>query len=330
MRVKVKASEVGPFHSHAHSHFHFRRILILRGGALGDFIVTLPALAALRRHWPDARIELVGNAPAAALARSRGLLDAVHSQHEARWSMLYGTAPLPSDFAAWLAGFDLIVNYWPDPDRALQSRFPLRPDQTFLSAAAMPQLAPAAAHYCEPLRQLGIEAPEYHFPVAPLVAASVSEWSASSPPLADVRRHIAVHPGSGSPRKNWPVENWATLLPQLPAPISLILGEAELERWGAALRTGLGSSLHILLQPPLETLIGHLATCRLFLGHDSGISHLAAACGMPCVLLFGPTDPGMWAPPAPHVRVLQRGPDPASIPVAEVRAAALAALADRT
>ena len=81
-----------------------RRILILRGGALGDFLVTLPALAALRSAYPAARIELAGNAPAAALAVSRGLLDAAHSQHESRWAALYDSAPLPPTFAAWLAG----------------------------------------------------------------------------------------------------------------------------------------------------------------------------------------------------------------------------------
>ena len=72
-----------------------RRILILRGGALGDFIVTLPALAALRSTHPSARIELAGNALAAAVAVSRGLLDAAHSQHESRWAALYVSAPLP-------------------------------------------------------------------------------------------------------------------------------------------------------------------------------------------------------------------------------------------
>src|SRR5438876_493512 len=92
-----------------------KSILVLRGGALGDFIVTLPALLLLRKRWPKARIELAGNATAAQLARSRGWLDAAHSQHEARWSGLFGDSPLDVVFADWLAGFDLIVNYWPDP-----------------------------------------------------------------------------------------------------------------------------------------------------------------------------------------------------------------------
>ncbi|HEY1111610.1 MAG TPA: hypothetical protein VGE76_23345, partial [Opitutaceae bacterium] len=93
-----------------------RKILVLRGGALGDFIVTLPTLAALRARWPEARLELVGNALAAQLAVRRGLLDAAHSQHDSRWSTLFSPSPLHPDFAAWLATFDLVLNYWPDPD----------------------------------------------------------------------------------------------------------------------------------------------------------------------------------------------------------------------
>ena len=91
-----------------------RKILVLRGGALGDFIVTLPALALLRQRWPHAHLEFVGNATAAALAAH--LVDRIHSQHESRWSALYSTAPLPVAFAAELATFDLILNFWPDPD----------------------------------------------------------------------------------------------------------------------------------------------------------------------------------------------------------------------
>jgi heptosyltransferase III len=112
---------------------------------------------------------------------------------------------------------------------------------------------------------------------------------------------ITIHPGSGSPRKNWPAENWRRLIDGLPGPVSLILGEAEAPQWSAwATRSGDGQGadankrlgvkpLHLFLNRPLEELVDHFAQCRLFLGHDSGISHLAAACGARCVLLFGPT-----------------------------------------
>lgn len=290
-----------------------RKILVLRGGALGDFLVTLPALTLLRERWPTARIELAGNATAAALAQNYGLLDAVHSQHDARWAALFATSSLPAEFSAWLASFDLVLNFWPDPDGDLRAKFPLRTDQIFLHGGAVPTRAPAAAHYCEPLRALGLVATDFCFQLRQREADA---------------RLIAIHPGSGSPRKNWPLDRWTALAEWLVRDqhheLLIVTGEAESDAARALAR--FGAPAH---QLPLDELAGRLARCRLFLGHDSGVSHLAAACGVPGVLLFGPTDPSMWAPPTPHVRVLERGESVAEISLAEVQAAVLATLAEQ-
>jgi heptosyltransferase-3 len=291
-----------------------RKILVLRGGALGDFIVTLPALALLRQRWPDAVIELVGNVTAAELVQlpgkmaGRPLLDATHAQSETRWATLYGDEPLPASFTDWLAEFDLVLNFWPEPEGELSRRFPAREGQLFLSSPAMPTLAPAAAHYCAPLRKLGMEATTFFYP-----------WVSPADRCVAQNAPIAIHPGSGSPRKNWPLARWAALCAWLRdergAELLVVTGEAEtaassqLARFGRELRS-----------LPLPELAAELARCRLFLGHDSGVSHLAAACGVPCGLLFGPTDPAMWAPPAPHVRVLRRGPEMAAITAEEAKA----------
>ena len=290
------------------------RILVLRGGALGDFIVTLPALALLRQRWPAARIELAGNATAAALARGPGLLDAVHSQHEARWAQLFSPGPLPADFAGWLGGFDLVLNYWPDADGELGRRFPVRPGQTFITTGAVPTCGPASTHFVAPLRALGLSAGPTWYPLR-----------GDNPPEG---RHgpITLHPGSGSPQKNWPDERWWRLMRDLPGRFAVILGEAEVERWTPQLSS---LTVEILTGQTLDALADHLGRCPLFLGHDSGISHLAAACGAPCVLLFGPTDPAIWAPPAPQVQVLRSGTTLDAITPALMRRAVDAALADR-
>lgn len=291
-----------------------QRILVLRGGALGDFLVTLPALALLRGRWPAAAIELVGNVTAAQLALERGWVAAVHSQHERRWAALYGSDPLPPALCGWLDTFDLVINFWPDPDAELGRRFPTRPGQQFLQAPALPGSAPAAAHYCAPLAALGLESDNYHHLIAPLV-----------PIAAPAERPILIHPGSGSPRKNWPQENWLELIRQLPPPVVLVLGEAESHPWRGIDLPGVSR----LEARPLEELVAHFSQCRLFLGHDSGVSHLAAACGAPCLLLFGPTDSAIWAPPSPRVKVIGPVGDLNSLAVPAVRQAVAAALADQ-
>lgn len=288
-----------------------KKILVLRGGALGDFIVTLPALAQLRARWPEAEITLVGNATAATLGRDAGLIDHVESQHAARWAGLYGSAPLSEDLAGQLTAFDLVINYWPDPDGELSRRFPLHEKQIVLSAAAMPTTAPAAAHYCSPLNFFGLSP-------GPL-------WYALGTPKPDARL-IALHPGSGSRHKNWPLAHWAELCAwitqELRAELLIITGEAD--EGAATTLAKFGHSAHSL---PLAQLVDRLGDCRLFIGHDSGISHLAAACSVPSLLLFGPTDPAMWAPPAPRNTVIRKGAALDSISLARVQQAVRTALA---
>ena len=291
-----------------------QKILVLRGGALGDFIVTLPALGLLRHRWPQARIEFAGNATAAAIGQTERVIDVVHSQHEARWAALYGGEKLPAEFARWLTDFDLVLSYWPDPEGELARRFPLRNQQTFLSAAAVPTEAPAAAHYCAPLRALGCATADYFFPLKNVDAP--------------IRDRIAIHPGSGSPRKNWPRERWTALCEWLhekfSAELRIVVGEAEADAASVFAKHG-----RVLVNLPLPKLASELAGCSLFLGHDSGVSHLAAACGLSCVLLFGPTDPAMWAPPSSRVSVLRRGPEMNSISLADVQHAVTTQLAIR-
>jgi len=280
-------------------------------------------LAALRTAYPSVVIELAGNAPAAALAVARGLLNVAHSQNEARWSALYSSSPLPPDFAYWLSTFDLVLNFWPDPDASLARHLKSLSVSNFLTSSAHPTRAPAAAHYCEPLRTLGLSTTDFFYPLLaranarPLPESDLSTLN-SRPSTSPT---IALHPGSGSAKKNWPLSRWLELAAWLRSTravqLLIITGEAESPATRAAL-SPLGTSAHNL---PLEDLIARLATCDYFIGHDSGISHLAAACGVPSLLLFGPTDPAIWAPPAEHVHVLGAVPNLDAVSLADVIAA---------
>jgi ADP-heptose:LPS heptosyltransferase len=99
----------------------------------------------------------------------------------------------------------------------------------------------------------------------------------------------------------------------------IISGEAE----PADILAGCGQPWRCL---PLNTLLGRLAQCRLFIGHDSGVGHLAAVAGIPCLLLFGPTDPAVWAPPHQKVKVIRQGSALSDISVEQVYEAAAAML----
>jgi hypothetical protein len=105
--------------------------------------------------------------------------------------------------------------------------------------------------------------------------------------------HAVIHPFSGSARKNWPLAKFRALAEKLERvmPVKWCAGEEDPPLAGAVRIDNLGE------------LACWLAKARMYIGNDSGITHLAAAVGTPVLALFGPTDPEVWAPRGPHVRV---------------------------
>jgi heptosyltransferase-2 len=120
---------------------------------------------------------------------------------------------------------------------------------------------------------------------------------------------LAVHPGSGSERKNWPESAWARLLERIVQEtdwrILLVGGEAEGERLQRLSGVLPPQRIQVAQSLPLAELALRLAGCQAFLGHDSGISHLAAALGLPGLALWGETNEAVWRPPSSSFRILR-------------------------
>ena len=93
------------------------RILVIRGGAIGDFILTLPTLKALREAYPHAHIEILGYKHIAVLAENRFYAQAIRSiEYGALASFFAKNSKLPAELANYFASFDLIISYLYDPD----------------------------------------------------------------------------------------------------------------------------------------------------------------------------------------------------------------------
>jgi ADP-heptose:LPS heptosyltransferase len=130
--------------------------------------------------------------------------------------------------------------------------------------------------------------------------------------LAPSRPIVALHPGSGGRKKCWPVEGFICLAhylrKELGVQLLLVSGPADEEVTNHFLNhaghppEADNLPLHNL---PLPQLAAVLERCNLFVGNDSGVTHLAAATGTPTLSLFGPTDPAVWGPRGKGVRILQ-------------------------
>jgi ADP-heptose:LPS heptosyltransferase len=135
----------------------------------------------------------------------------------------------------------------------------------------------------------------------------------------DIDRLALLHPGSGGPSKRWPLDRFLDLADWLRAqghPVGVLTGPAEEEEFEETC----GNSGFVAVRPPnLNALAGVLASASLYIGNDSGPTHLAAALGVPTVALFGPTDPRIWGPRGRRVLlVTARTDDITSLTLADV------------
>jgi heptosyltransferase-2 len=292
------------------------RILVIRGGAIGDFVLTLPAIRLLRENFPQAHLEILGYKHIVALAEGRFYADATRSIEYGGLSRFFipGTE-LPEDLVEYFASFQQVVSYLYDPDRFFEGNLRRAGVRHFLHGSpALDDSAHAAQQLAQPLESLALYLEEK----APVLFPSKADRQFAANFLARAFRGppgpggplIAIHPGSGGERKNWPAERWAALGDTLfrlapDARVLLVGGEADHAQVACLRDAWRHRAIATALDVPLPELAAILERARLFLGHDSGISHIAAAAGAPSLLLFGPTDPDIWAPLSRQVTIIR-------------------------
>jgi ADP-heptose:LPS heptosyltransferase len=119
---------------------------------------------------------------------------------------------------------------------------------------------------------------------------------------------IVFHPGSGSKKKNLSPEFWIELITMRELAVFekrvLLLGPAEQERYPVFSNKLKGLNMEIVASPPSETLLSVLKAASLYLGHDSGVTHVAALLGIPTIAFFMNSNPSQWAPLGPDVTVI--------------------------
>ena len=288
-------------------------ILIMRPGALGDIIVTLPLLAALRGRYGTSRIVLMASPGLNELIEGQGLVDDTISIDRSEVSALFmdeGDAPQRArDF---FSAFDMAVSLWKDTDGRIRSSLeryvpavaaidPLPEEGSGMHAAQQILDRAVAANLLE--HGAARELPRLSFRGGPADAAK--ELLSTAPPP-----RVAIHPGSGSAKKNWPADRFAQVAKMLRTngrSIVLIEGPADADAAGAFTQASGDLPLVHLNCQPLRVVGAVLAECDLLVTNDSGVGHLAAAAGTPVLAIFGPSDPGHWRPLGADVSVIRAG-----------------------
>ena len=249
-------------------------MLGLRPGALGDTLLAVPALRALRRCRGE--VTLAAHAGAARLLQELGEVQRGLAFDDPWIAAVLRGGPADDPVVAWTSA--------PVPGAVVHA--PARPpDRVHCAEYLLRTLAPLRCDLTLDASPLGVR---------PL---SCDE--------------ILVHPGSGSASKNWPAERFAAVIRALDQPVRLVVGEADACA-AADVERALGQRSR-RLTCNLSDLAARLAGCAAYLGNDSGVSHLAGLCGTRTVVMFGPSDPGLWRPVGPRVTTFEF-----QTPIAEV------------
>lgn len=287
-------------------------ILIVRLGALGDIIHTVPAAAALRRAFPDARIDWLVE------VRHRPILDLVTVIDRAV------VLERPS-IAGWIdvarrmraAHYDVAIDFQGLMKSAVLARasgasrvigfsiWHLREKgaRPFYSEIQRDTPAERADHVVRQnltlLRSLGVNDTTIRFPLADVRSRALEVIDAA---LEGDRRFALINPGAAWPNKRWPPDRFgevAAFLREVRGLSSFVLwGPGEEGLAGAVVETS-GGAARLAPSTRIADLVALSRAATLMVSGDTGPLHIAAAVGTPTVSVFGPTDPqrnGPWSP----------------------------------
>lgn len=309
------------------------RILIVRLGAMGDIIHALPAVAALREKFPNARIawaieerwsDLLVAANADDAPRGsplKPLVDIIHRVDTKAWraallsdetwkevanalgELRAGSYQLAIDFQGLLKS--AVLAYWSGA-RVVGFENPKERPASMLYSRRIPA---TATHVVDQNLQLvraaaGVDNAQPRFPLPRSPAAEA--WCERELERCNIRRFVLISPGAGWGAKLWPAERYGELarglaLQGLPAILNVGPGEDQLAH--AVEQASQGATQAIRCS--VGELVALTRRARLFIGADSGPLHLAAALGIPVVAIFGPTDPARNGPYATRSIVLR-------------------------
>ena len=280
-------------------------IFIMRPGAIGDTLLTLPVIQALREQFDAVYITLVSNAAVLPLALVSGIVDEAYDYQAVCWSQLFFPANSKrvcnEKIDAILKHTRLAICWLHDPDGIVEQNLRAAGIQQIIIVPGRP--APEnseAVHITTHLAKtigLTLQKPLH----------DISLCIPSLTPRIDQTRTVALHPGSGSIHKCWPVERFAEVISRLwqrNRAVLVLAGPAEQEQL-SVLRILVNANsrpgtCEFLIDAPLITVAQRLRQCQCYIGNDSGLTHLAAMLGLPTLALFGPSNPVVWYPPGPY------------------------------
>jgi heptosyltransferase-3 len=288
-----------------------RTIVMIHPGGVGDLLLAVPAIQTLRARFPQHQLLLCGHNHVSEFLYKCRLVDRWISVQAAACSALFsGAAPDDPLLKDWLSRCDLAVAWTRDESRRLAATLKHSGASSVVVQSPFDSTL-TALHQSDRFLEILMEPPSGCSPMTPLsLPAHLKEQASVSLQtcgLPSDRPLVLIHPGSGSRHKcvEPAVLAWVVQHLERQGLIPLILEGPVDEEPVKRLLSQMPTKPAVLSGLSLAVLAGVLSRVELFVGHDSGMTHLAALLGVPTVALFGPTSPERWRPRGAHVTVVQ-------------------------
>ncbi|HSW46092.1 MAG TPA: glycosyltransferase family 9 protein [Phycisphaerae bacterium] len=281
-------------------------LLVLHQGAIGDFLLTLSVVTSVREHLRESHVEVIASAASALWTAGRSAVDRCLSPETVGLHTLFTQeGPLDYRLVEILKRPTCILSFLADQDDILHHRL----DEA--AAAGIVSVDPRPRP--ETLRA-GI-----HITDQWAAGIRTQGWSIGPPIGSHIRRlpnmhgsnRVLLHPGGGGRHKCWPIESFVSLADEMKKhdhAVAWMLGPAECEpgdpRCEAVRRRSAQAGEEVIIEPDLTASAERIAASRLYIGNDGGMTHVAAATGVPTIAIFVATDPRVWRPLGKNVHVI--------------------------
>lgn len=300
--------------------------LIIQPGALGDCILTLPLAQFMLDALRLQSIDIVGHSEYISIFPGRTCISKIRSMEAIPFHRLFADSrsfdvpqndPLVSAFSPyeWIATFLGGENSDFEQNLIYVSNCTSGTDVTSIELKAPPEIPCHIAEYY--LHQFVEKNSEHVAPAAfdpsrqlitPTHADSMAGQGILEQAGLEAGSTVIIQPGSSGNRKNWPLNNFIAVARQLRQEglaVAFLLGPAEVQNMPQATQDMLAEAAPCLSGLILADVVALLSQAFGFLGNDSGITHLAAAMGVPTTAVFGPSSSGRYAPIGPRTAILE-------------------------
>jgi heptosyltransferase III len=291
-----------------------RTVLLIHPGALGDVLLAVPAIRRLSLKFPQHEIVLIAAAAVSRFLLECGVIsDWLPLEGQACLGLFSGASSISKELYSCVGRCDRAVVWMEDKEGVLGSFF-----QEFGVANVQIQspfskglrARHQSERFLETLGEAKGDRLSERTVQVPLHLLEQGKGYLDALSIPHDQSLVLVHPGSGSVHKRLEPRRIASLIERLWQE-----GMYPLILEGPADQDAVGQALHFVSRPPLvlrdldlSQLAGVFGRVAVYIGHDSGVTHLAALLGVPTIAIFGPTDHHRWAPCGHHVTILRGSP----------------------